>query len=169
MIIGMAAGAIGELTPDQEVPPGSVELLCQVLKRAGAGQGSKYRIEFTLAEAAWSLGILGRSAAPAAPLLLAILESAPPGSDHLRGLAAESLAEISRGTPDEDRVIASLAKAWKTAPQEQKTVITRALRSLGPKSEKLLPELRQMPADPERTQIRRVRYPRSRREAPVRE
>jgi hypothetical protein len=122
------------------------------------------------AEAAWSLGILGRFAVSAVPLLLSTFEAAPVVSDEdLRGLIAESLAVISRGTPDEDRVIASLAKAWKTAPKEQKAVIARALRSLGPKSEQLVPELRQLPPDETRSRIRPVRYPRSRRGQPVRE
>ena len=184
-IIGMAAGAIGELTPDAAPPPGSVELLCEVLKRArDVGRGSdpdrpnapvpsakalEPQKEFRLAEAVWSLGILGRSSAPAVPLLLSTFESALEAPDHLLGLTAESLAEISRGTPDEDRVLASLARAWKTAPQVQKTVIARALRSLGPKSEQLVPDLRQLPPDGTRSQIRPLRYPRSRRGFPVRE
>ena len=85
------------------------------------------------------------------------------------GLTAESLAEISRGTPDEDRVLACLAKAWETSPQEQKAAIARALRRLSPKSEQLVAGLRQWPADGTGSQIRRVRYPRSRRGFPVRE
>ena len=32
-IIGMAAGAIGEVTSDGECPPGSVEILCEILQR----------------------------------------------------------------------------------------------------------------------------------------
>lgn len=184
-IIGMAAGAIGELTPDAGHPPGSVELLCEVVKReTEAGQGSgadrthapvasgksrKPQNEFRLAEDVWSLGILGRSAAPAVPLLLTTFESAPVSSDHLRGLIAESLAEITRGAPAEDRVLATLAKARKTAPADQKAVLARALRSMGPKSEQLVPQLERLPADETRSQIRRVRYPRSRHEFPVRE
>ena len=35
MIIGMASGAIGEISPDADPLPGTVELLCEVLKRAG--------------------------------------------------------------------------------------------------------------------------------------
>ena len=34
-IMDMAAGAIGEVTSDGECPPGSVELLCEILKRRG--------------------------------------------------------------------------------------------------------------------------------------
>jgi hypothetical protein len=191
--IGMAAGAIGELTPDGETPPGSVELLCDIVKRANdarqvsgpdrrlssvpSGKSLDSQQEFRLAEAVWSLGILGRSAVSAVPLLVSTFESTPVTFDHLRGLIAESLAAISRGTPEEDRVIASLAKAWKTAPENprttapenQKTVLARALRRLGPKSEQLVPELRQLPPDKTGSQIRRVRYPRSRRGQPVRE
>ncbi len=182
-IIGMAAGAIGEVTSDAECPPGSVEILCEILKRRGrAIRGSAAARpdspgpsvkafdpeEELLAEAVWSLGILGRSAAPAVPLLLSTFESARKAS-NLRGVTAESLAEISRGTPDEDRVLACLAAAWKTSPQEQKAAITRALRRLSPKSEQLVAGLRQSPADGTGSVIRRVRYPRSRRGYPERE
>ena len=182
-IIGMAAGAIGEVTSDGECPPGSVELLCEILQRRGGatrgsaaarpdspGPSAKFLEpeEELLAEAVWSLGILGRSAAPAVPLLLSTFESAREAS-NLRGLTAESLAEISRGTPDEDRVLACLARAWKTSPQEQKAAIARALRRLSPKSEQLVAGLRQWPVDGTGSQIRRVRYPRSRRGFPVRE
>ncbi len=182
-IIGMAAGAIGEVTSDGECPPGSVELLCEILQRRGeATRGSAAARpvspaasapflepeEELLAEAVWSLGILGRSAAPAVPLLLSTFESAREVS-NLRGLTAEALAEISRGTPDEDRVLASLANAWKTSPKEQKAAIARALRRLSPKSEQLVAGLRQWPADGTGSSIRRVRYPRSRRGFPVRE
>jgi HEAT repeat protein len=184
-IIGMAAGAIGELTPDTDAPPGSVELLCEILKRGSAagresgidrppspGPSAKTMddaTEFVLAEAVWSLGIFGRSAAAAVPLLLSTFESSLRTSDHLAGLTAESLAEISRGAPDEDRVLASLAKGWKTAPENQKAGIARALRRLGPKSEQLVIELKHLPPDEMGSQIRPVRYPRSRRDAPVRE
>ena len=183
-IIALATGAIGELSPDTDPLPGTIEILCEVLKRPGvtarvtdgkrpdspvaSAEASEDQSE-RLAEAAWSLGILGRYAASAVPLLLSTLAASPETADNLRGIIAESLAEISRGTPDEDRVIASLAKAWKTAPKERKAVIARALRSLGPKSEQLVPELRQLPPDETRSRIRRVRYPRSRHEYPVRE
>jgi hypothetical protein len=66
------------------------------------------------------------------PLLLSTFESARQ-VPNLRGMTAESLAEIGRGTPDEDRVLACLARAWKTSPHQQKTAITRALRRLSPK------------------------------------
>jgi HEAT repeats len=188
-IVAMASGAIGELSPDRDPLPGSVELLCEVLKRSsetgevsdgnrpvspgvsagGLKQGLKHQRELRQMEAAWSLGILGRSAASAVPLLLSTFEAAPEASDHLRGLTAEALVEIVRGTPDEDRVVASLAKAWKTAPQKQKTVFARALRSLGPKAEERVPELKHLPPDETRSDIRRVRYPRSAHEEPVRE
>ncbi len=121
-----------------------------------------------MSEAVWSLGILGRPAASAVPVLLSTFESAREAC-NLRGVTAEALAEISRGRPEEDRVIDTLAKAWRTAPQEQKPAITLALRSLGSKSEQILPELKRMPADKERSQIRRVRYPRSRHDFPVRQ
>ncbi len=181
-IIGMAAGAIGEVTSDGECPPGSVEILCEILqRRGGAIRGSAARPdspgpsiramgpeEELLAEAVWSLGILGRSASPAVPLLLSTFESAREVS-NLRGMTAEALAEISRGTPDEDRVLACLARAWETSPKEQKPAIARALRRLGPKSEQLVAGLKQWPADETGSVIRRVRYPRSRRGFPVRE
>ena len=182
-IIGMASGAVGELSADAEDPPnGTVELLCEVLTRsvgtreapdparsvspvASSKQALDSHTELKLKEAIWSLGILGRSAATAVPLLLSTFEAVP----EVRGLLAESLVEITRGTPDEERVIASLASAWGTASREQRAVFARALRSLGPKSVRAVPELKQLPPDPTRSQIRRVRFPRSRRELPVRE
>ena len=182
-IMDMAAGAIGEVTSDGECPPGSVELLCEILKRGGKaisasaaarrdspGPPAKVlQLEEELpAKAVWCLGILGRSAAPAVPLLLSTFESAHEVS-NLRGLTAESLAEISRGTPDEDRVLACLAKAWETSPQEQKSAIARALRRLSPKSEQLVAGLKQWPDDGTGSLIRRYRFPRSRRGTPVRE
>jgi HEAT repeat protein len=191
-ILGMASGAIGEIMPDTDPPPGTVELLCEVVKSASAmvqdpkldgphptvaaARAVKQRKQFRQAEAVWSLGVLGRSAAPAVPLLLETFESAPAeDSDDLQGglraLIAEALAEIGRETPDEDRIREALAKALKAAPQAQKLVIARALRSLGPKSERLVPELKQIPLPPDgaRSRIRRVRYPRDRHGAPVRE
>ena len=81
-IIAMAAGAIGEVTSDGECPPGCVEVLCEILKRRGGtnpasatarpdSPGPSHRFlgpqEEVLAEAVWSLGILGRSASPPCP------------------------------------------------------------------------------------------------------
>jgi hypothetical protein len=179
-IMDMAAGAIGEVTSDGECPPGSVELLCEILRRrGGAIRGSAAARpdspaasapflgpeEELPAKAVWCLGILGRSAAPAVPLLLSTFESARKVS-YLRELTAEALAEISRGTPDEDRVLACLAGAWKTSPKEQKAAIARALRRLSPKSEQLVAGLKQWPADGTGSRIRRYRYPRARRGVP---
>ncbi|MGC8639467.1 MAG: hypothetical protein ACP5XB_06265 [Isosphaeraceae bacterium] len=121
-----------------------------------------------MAEAVWSLGILGQASASAVPPLLSMFEGDKDAPDHLRGLVAESLAAISRGTPDESRVLASLAKTWKTAPKGQRAAIARVLRSFGPKAEELVPDLRQLPPDKEGSQIRRVRYPRDRHGMPVR-
>jgi hypothetical protein len=45
------------------------------------------------------------------PLLLSTFEAAPESSDVVREVIPEALVEITRGTPDEDRVLASLAKA----------------------------------------------------------
>ncbi len=179
-IMDMAAGAIGEVTSDGECPPGSVELLCEILRRrGGAIRGSaaarpdspgpavkSLQPEEELpAKAVWCLGILGRCAAPAVPLLLSTFESARKVS-NLRGETAEALAEICRGTPDEDRVLAALASAWETSPPEQKPAIARALRRLSPKSEQLVAGLKQWPADKTGSQIRRYRFPRSRRGFP---
>jgi hypothetical protein len=176
-IMDMAAGAIGEVTSDGECPPGSVEVLCEILQRWGGsaaarpdspGQSLKalQREEELPAKAVWCLGILGRSAAPAVPLLLSTFESARKVS-NLRGTTAEALAEITRGTPDEDRVLACLARAWETSHKEQKTAIARALRRLSPKSEQLVTGLQQWPDDGTGSQIRRYRFPRSRRGFPV--
>jgi hypothetical protein len=38
-IIGIAAGAIGEITSDGECPPGCVEMLCEILQRAQRARG----------------------------------------------------------------------------------------------------------------------------------
>ncbi len=188
-IIGMAAGAIGELTPDAAPPAGSVEILCRVLKHASEPRQDPSRDrpgpavrsatvdpvenqrQFQMAEAIWSLGILGRASAPAMPLLLTTFEALPDSEspDDLRGLTAEALAAIARETPDEDRVLASLAKAWNTAPPKSKVAMTRALRSLGPKADQLVPALARQPADGTRSRIRPVRYPRSRHGFPERE
>ena len=176
-ILAMASGAVGELWQVPPIPPGAVDLLCEVLKReneassepdrsrpappVGSAKGGQYRNELTQAEAAFSLGILGRSAAPAVPVLLATFEGALASSDKVRETCAEALAEITRGTPDEDRLIATLADAWKAAPPRQKTVFARALRSLGSKTERRVPELRRFLSDGSRTEIRRFLYPRS--------
>ncbi|MHB1561766.1 MAG: HEAT repeat domain-containing protein [Isosphaeraceae bacterium] len=184
-ILGMAAGAVGQLTPDAPPPPGAVELLCEIVKRSGEaaksldpgppgspGHWAKDREREAsideLAHAVWSLGILNHAASPSVPLLLSTFESLPEDLT-LRGTTAQVLAEIVRGTPDEDRVLAVLAKAWKTAPEQPKPAITRALRRFGPKAEEIVPDLTTMPADQQGSQIRPVRYPRSRHELPVRE
>jgi hypothetical protein len=168
-MIGIAAGAIGEITLDGECPPGCVEILCEILQRPRRASGERAAgldlpspqgpWEECQVEAVWSLGILGRPAAPAVPVLLSTFESAREAS-NLRGLTAEALAEITRGTPDDDRVITTLAKAWRTAPGKQKTAIARALQRLSPKSEQLVAELGAWPADNTGSQLRRVRYPR---------
>ena len=173
--------AIGQLSPETGPPPGTVELLCDVLKRPRetrqasgpnrpttqvvSAQAQEFQEELRLKEAVWSLEMLGRSAASAVPLLLSTFEVTP----GLRELTAESLVEITRGTADEDRVIASLAKVWEDAPRRQKAVFARALRSLGPKSEQLVPGIRGLPDDGTRSEIRRVRYPRTKYEQVVRE
>jgi hypothetical protein len=169
-IIGMAAGAIGELTPDAPPPPGAVELLCAVVERAaGPGRPVAERDDTRLAEAVWSLGVLGGASAPALPRLVALFEGPRGASDRLRGLTAEALAAIGRGTPDEGRVLAVLANAWETVPPAQEAALARALRGLGPNAERLVPELKDVPPDGAGSQIRPVRYPRSRRGAPKRE
>ena len=152
------------------MPPGCVEILCEILQRPQRASGERAAAGLDLpnpqgpweecqAEAVWSLGILGRPAAAAVPVLLSTFESAREAS-NLRGLTAEALAEITRGTPDEDRVIATLAKAWRTAPEKQKTAMARALRRLGRKSEQLVAELGEWPLDRTGSQLQRVRYPR---------
>ncbi|WP_406696459.1 hypothetical protein V5E97_36260 [Singulisphaera sp. Ch08] len=151
-IVEQTSEALVQLSPDGDPLPGTVEILCEVLKRPNAMRQQA---------AAWSLGILGRDATTAVPLLIATFEGAPNPSPDFRGTIALSLAEIGRGTPDEDRILASLANAWRTAPQGQKSVLAQALRSYGPKSEQLVPELRQLPPDSTPSRIRRGRSPRS--------
>ncbi|WP_165249480.1 HEAT repeat domain-containing protein [Paludisphaera soli] len=160
-ILAMASGAIGEnVTDASPAPPGTVEVLGDVLKHAGPPAQPASEREFRLAEAAWSLGILGRSAASAAPLLLATYEAAPRDADLLRGIVAEALVEVARGTPDEDRALATLAGSWAAATPKQRPVLARALRAFGPKAQQLVPELKEFPPDDAPSKIRRVRYPR---------
>ena len=125
--------------------------------------------EERLAEAVWSLGILGRSASPAVPTLFSVLETLrdTEGNSNRR-VTAEALAEITRGTPDEDSALAALAKAWSSATPQENPVFARALRSFGPKAEQFVPKLKRFPPDASRTQIRRLQYPRSPAEQPVR-
>jgi len=151
-IIEQTSEALVQLSPDGDPLPGTFEILCEVLKRPN---------ETRQHAAAWSLGFLGRAAAPAVPLLIATFEGAPQTADDLRGTIALALAVICRGTPEADRAVASLAKAWKGAPQRQKTDLAWALRSLSPKSDQLVPELRQWPRDDGLSTIRRGRNPRS--------
>lgn len=136
-IIEQTTEALMQCTPEGEPPlPGTFEILCEVLKRPNEmGQNG----------VAWSLGLLGRSAAPAVPQLISTFEAAPKNSEFFRGRIALALAQISQGTADEDRVIESLAKAWPTVQSPLKTHLTAALRMLGPKAEKLVPELRKLP------------------------
>jgi hypothetical protein len=137
-IIEQTSEALVQLSPDGDPLPGTVEILCEVLRRPHAMRQHA---------AAWSLGYLGRAATTAVPVLIATFEAAPKGSDELRGTIALAFAEISPGTPDEDRVIACLAKAWTTAPRGLKVELAQALRSFGSKSEALVPELRHLPTD----------------------
>jgi hypothetical protein len=152
-IIEQTSEALVQLSPDGDPLPGTVEILCEVLRRPN---------EMRQRAAAWSLGFLGRAAMSAVPLLISTFEAAPDASDDFRETIALALAEISRGTPDEDRVVASLARAWRTAPdQRQKTKFARALQKLGPRSEQLVPELRQLPPERTPSTMRRGRIPRS--------
>jgi hypothetical protein len=152
-IIEQTSEALVQLSPDGDPLPGTVEILCEVLKRPN---------QMRQRAAAWSLGFLGRAATSAVPLLISTFEAAPNASDDLHNAIALALVEISQGTPDEDHVVASLARAWRTAPNQwQKTELTRALQRLGPKSEQLVPELRQLPPDRTPSTMRRGRSPRS--------
>jgi hypothetical protein len=151
-IIEQTSEALVQLSPDGDPLPGTVEILCEVLRRPHAMRQHA---------AAWSLGYLGRAATAAVPALIATFEAAPKGADELRGTIALALAEISPGTPDEDRVIACLAKAWTTASLRLKAELAQALRSLGPKSEQLVPELRNLPTDKTPSRFHGGKNPRS--------
>jgi hypothetical protein len=156
-IIEQASEALVHTSPDGDLLPGTVEILCEVLKQPNTVRQQA---------AAWSLGILGRTSAPAVPLLIKTFDEFPndskePRGEFDRGTIALSLAEITRGTPDEDRVIASLAKAWKTAPLVLRNALAQALRSFGRKSEQLVPELREWPRQNGPSRIQRGRSPRS--------
>ncbi|MHC5538475.1 hypothetical protein ACYOEI_09620, partial [Singulisphaera rosea] len=109
------------------------------------------------------LGIIGPKAATALPQLLAIFE-APKQSLENRDLLAKALAQIARGTADEDRVIAAVATAWKaTAPEKQapagyydfKGTLAAVLQSFGPKAQHLVPELEGLPAAKINVRLRR--------------
>jgi len=108
----------------------AVAVIATAICVASATKALDFQTVMAMNEAIWSLGILDRSAASAVPLLLSTFEATP----EVRGWLAESLVEITRGTPNEDRVITSLASAWGTASQEQRAVFARSLRSLGLKS-----------------------------------
>jgi len=160
-ILAMASGAIGENATDATPAPAeAVEVLCEVLKYAGSPPRPASDLEFMHAEAAWSLGILGRSAASAAPLLIATYEGAPRDADLLRGIVAEALVEVARGTPDEARALATLANSWEAASPKQRPPLARALRAFGPEADRLVPALKTFPPDDAPSKIRRVRYPR---------
>jgi HEAT repeat protein len=156
-IIEQTSEALVQLSPEGDLLPGTIEILCEVLKSPKPMRQQA---------AAWSLGVLGRTAAPAVPLLISAFETFPndpknPSGDFDRGTIALSLAEITRGTPDADRVSAALAKEWKTARPALKSSLSQALQSLGPKSEQLVPELRQSARDSGPSRIGRGRSPRS--------
>jgi hypothetical protein len=151
-IIDQTSEALVQISPDGDPLPGTVEILCEAIRRPN---------EMRQRAAAWSLGILGQAATSAVPLLISTFDAAPKASDDFRGTIALSLIEISQGAPVEDRLVASLAKAWRTAPQGQETRLARALQSLGPKSEQLVPQLRQLPPNKTPSRIRRGRSPRS--------
>jgi hypothetical protein len=144
-----------QLSPDGELLPGTVEILCEVLRRP---------YPFRQQAAAWSLGYLGPAARRAVTRLLATLDAAPKTERELRERTVFALVAIVRGTPDEDRVIAHLAEARKSAEGPDKTLLTRALLRLVPKAEQLVPELRGQRDDtPGPIEIGRL--PRSFREA----
>ena len=157
-IVFQATGAVGQLAPDDNPPPEAVPLLRRVLQDESPQRRNA---------AAWSLGVLGRNSAAAVPDLLAAYRAA--GDDlELRTTIPFALAEITAGTPDAPHVLKALATAWKTAPPEQKTPLSKVLRRLGPEALDLVPELRDLPQDDGATPIRRLLYPRSRYEQPMR-
>ena len=99
-------GAV-QLSPDGELLPGTVEILCEVLRRP---------YPFRQQAAAWSLGYLGPAASRAVTRLLATLDAAPRSERDLVERTAFAVpVAIVHGTPDEDRVIARLVEARKSA------------------------------------------------------
>ena len=154
-VVEQACEALVQLSPDGELLPGTVEILCEVLRRP---------YPFRQQAAAWSLGYLGPAARRAVTRLLATLDAAPKTESDLRERTVFALVAIVRGTPDEDRVIARLAEARKSAEGRDKTLLTRALLRLAPKAEQLVPELRGL-RDDTPSPIEIGRLPRSFREA----
>jgi hypothetical protein len=154
-VIEQACEALVQLSPDGELLPGTVEILCEVLRRP---------YPFRQQAAAWSLGYLGPAASRAVTRLLATLEAAPKTERDLRERTTFALVAIVRGTPDEDRVIARLVEARRSAEDRDKTLLTRALLRLTPKAEQLVPELRGLHDDTP-SPIETGRLPRSFREA----
>jgi hypothetical protein len=154
-IIEQACEALVQLSPDGELLPGTVEILCEVLRRP---------YPFRQQAAAWSLGYLGPAASRAVTRLLATLDAAPKTERELRERTLFALVAIVPGTPDEDRVIARLAEARRSAEERDKTLLTRALLRLTPKAEQLVPELRGV-RDDTPSPIEIGRLPRSFREA----
>ena len=154
-VVEQACEALVQLSPDGELLPGTVEILCEVLRRP---------YPFRQQAAAWSLGYLGPAASRAVTRLLATLDAAPKTERDLRERTVFALVAIVRGTPDEDRVIARLAEARKSAEGRDKTLLTRALLRLAPKAEQLVPELRGL-RDDTPSPIEIGRLPRSFREA----
>ena len=83
-----------------------------------------------------------------------------PGAGGRLPLAVAAAALLAHG--------ASLANGF--AWDDRNTVVANpALRSLGAKSDQLVPELARQPSDGTRSRIRPVLYPRSRHGFPVRE
>jgi hypothetical protein len=154
-VVEQACEALVQLSPDGVLLPGTVEILCEVLRRP---------YPFRQQAAAWSLGYLGPAASRAVTRLLVTLDAAPKTERELRERTVFALVAIVRGTPDEDRVIARLVEARRSAEDGDKTPFTRALLRLTPKSAQLVPELRGLHDDtPSPIEIGRL--PRSFREA----
>jgi hypothetical protein len=154
-VVEQACEALVQLSPDGELLPGTVEILCEVLRRP---------YPFRQQAAAWSLGYLGPAASRAVTRLQATLDTAPKTERELRERTVFALVAIVRGTPDEDRVIARLVEARRSAEDRDKTLLTRALLRLTPKAEQLVPELRGL-RDDTPSPIEIGRLPRSFREA----
>jgi hypothetical protein len=154
-VVEQACEALVQLSPDGELLPGTVEILCEVLRRP---------YPFRQQAAAWSLGYLGPAASRSVTRLLATLDAASKTERELRERTVFALVAIVRGTPDEDRVIAHLVEAHRSADDRDKTLLTRALLRLTPKAAQLVPELRNLHDDmPSPIEIGRL--PRSFREA----
>ncbi len=138
--LGVAITALVDVTPEGQPADEVVRLLREFLAMP--------RFARLQPDLAYWLAVLGPPARAAIPDLLRIFDSLPPRT-HDRQQVARSLAHLARGTDAQPEVLAALIRAWKATPRSDRwSDIDDALIELRPDSEKLLPEVRQLPPAP---------------------